>query len=230
MKALRAAIEAPTASFRYPHFLVGRQPSYPAPPPATVRGLLAAALGLPACPAEHSVAISFRSTGRVDDLEHEHIVVAGRGKLPGTSLPKAAEATIQPVLREVLCGCRLELTVSGGDLQALAGALRRPAFALSLGRSQDLADVSELALLDLEEDEAVYLQDCLVPGEFRPHLVRGAGLVMALHHGPPPEREPRFARMLWVEGRAALDRRCPVDPAGSPWEGRARGIVFFPAG
>jgi len=229
---LRAMLRAATASFRYPHFVVGRQPSYPAPPPTTVRGMLAAALGSAECPPEYEVAIRFCAAGRADDLEHQHVVVVagGRARLPGTELPKALEGSVQPVHREFLFDCRLEVTVRGGDLGALAAALRRPAFALSMGRSQDLAEVAAVEELHLARADTCYLEDTLVPGELRDAISRGIGLVVPIGIGPAPERQPRFGRVVWVEGRVNLDRPAFVDPESPVRSGRRRGVVFFGPG
>jgi CRISPR-associated protein Cas5t len=230
VKALRARVEAPTASFRYPTFVVGRQPSYPAPPPATVRGLLACALGELTCPRSYEVAIRFGAKARVDDLELQHVLVPAGGKMPGTSLSKTAEGSVQPVRREFFLDCWLELIVRGGDLERLAAALRRPAFPLTLGRSQDLATTTSIEDVEVEQDEKCYVEDALVPGLFRNRLHRGLGLVLPVEVGAPPWREPLFGHVVWVEGRAHLDAEALVEVASPGWGGRRRGALFFGTG
>jgi CRISPR-associated protein Cas5t len=223
-------VEAPTASFRYPTFVVGRQPTYPAPPPATVRGLLACALGVPACPLDHEIAIRFGAAGRADDLELQHVLTPAGGKLPGSGLAKVAEGTIQPVRREFLFSCWLEVTVRGGDLDRLAAAFGRPAFALALGRSQDLAAVTAIEEVELVGADTCYVEDALVPGELRGRLARGLGLVVPVEVGPPPWREPRLGRVVWVEGRVRLDAEVTVEADSPLRDGRRRGVLFFAAG
>ena len=45
MRVAKVRILAPTASFRYPHFLVGKQITYSMPPPSTIYGHVASAVG-----------------------------------------------------------------------------------------------------------------------------------------------------------------------------------------
>ena len=45
MRVLRVLIEAPVTSFRYPHFLIGRQITYDMPPPSTIYGHVMSAVG-----------------------------------------------------------------------------------------------------------------------------------------------------------------------------------------
>jgi CRISPR-associated protein Cas5t len=45
LKAAKIVIEGPVASFRYPHFLIGRQISFDMPPPSTIYGHIASAVG-----------------------------------------------------------------------------------------------------------------------------------------------------------------------------------------
>ncbi|MGH8932071.1 MAG: CRISPR-associated protein Cas5 [Egibacteraceae bacterium] len=231
MKALRVSVDAPVASFRYPHFLVGRQVSYPAPPPTTVRGLLASALGLHSCPAERTVAYRFTCLARVDDLEHQHLLAPSGGTLPGTRLPKVVEGAVNPVRREMLFGCRLELLVAGGDLDHLAQALHAPAFAMSLGRSQDLAAVTAQGTVDLVEAAGGYYEDALLPGALRVAVRHGLGLVMPVALGPPPERAVEFGGVVWVEGHTTHDGPGPVlvDPDSPLRNGQARAVAFFAA-
>ncbi len=220
MKALRVSVDAPVASFRYPHFLVGRQVSYPAPPPTTVRGLLASALGLRACPPELAVAYRFTCLARADDLEHQHLLT-----------PRNRGLKINPVRREMLFGCRLELLVAGGDLGGLAEALHAPAFAVSLGRSQDLAAVTAHGTVDLVGAEGGYYEDTLLPGALRASVRHGLGLVMPVALGPPPERAVEFGGVVWVEGRTTHEGPGPllVDPDSPLRSGRARAVAFFAA-
>ena len=79
----KVTIEAPVVSFRYPHFLIARQPTFVMPPPSTIFGHVAkAALGeWPAKPLHF--AYSFRCDGRARDLEHQQIISRTSGKFPG---------------------------------------------------------------------------------------------------------------------------------------------------
>src|SRR5437016_4523382 len=76
-KVARITIEAPVASFRYPHFLVGRQPSYDMPPPSTIYGHIASAMGELPDPSKIRFGYHFTSVSRTSDLEHQHIIWRG---------------------------------------------------------------------------------------------------------------------------------------------------------
>src|ERR1039458_9248652 len=91
LPVLRISVEAPVTSFRYPHFLVGRQPSYSMPPPSTIYGHIGSALGELPDPGSFQFGYDFRFSGHSSDLEHQHIITAGgqaftlEGQKHGTS-------------------------------------------------------------------------------------------------------------------------------------------------
>ena len=58
-----------TASFRYPTFVSGFQPTLPVPPLSTIYGLLSAANGTIIIPGDIPVGYVFRSEGKAVDLE-----------------------------------------------------------------------------------------------------------------------------------------------------------------
>ena len=58
MKYLRILIEGWTASFRYPAFISGFQPTLPVPPLSTIYGLLSAAKGELVTPDETNVGLA----------------------------------------------------------------------------------------------------------------------------------------------------------------------------
>ena len=113
LQALRVVVEAPATSFRYPYFLVGRQVTYDMPPPSTIYGHVASALGELPDPASFEFGYDFQSLGRCSDLEHQHIITAG-GKafeLDGVKHPISTQATVQPHLRDFLSGLGLRSTL-----------------------------------------------------------------------------------------------------------------------
>lgn len=203
LACVRATIEAPTCSFRYPHFLVGRQPTYDHPPPSTLRGLLAAALGRVEAPTGLALGAWFQAAARVDDLEHQHKLKLKKGKRGGGSIE------VEPVLREALAFARLVLYVavsrapepSRALREALLDALRAPAFALSLGRSQDLASCLDAREVELVAAPAAFYESTLLPFAWRPAVPRGVTAFLPRWIGPPPERDAAFARYVLVQDR-----------------------------
>lgn len=211
----KVTIEAPVVSFRYPHFLIGRQPSFDVPPPSTIFGHIASALGeWPTSPIQFAYA--FSSRGRARDLEHQHIISRTSGKFPPGNvvdplwtmpvpppgkkltkkqqeprvLEKTTEAVVQPHHRDFLFDVRLELYL---DPPELADAFRSPVFPVVLGRSQDLASVTRVEVVELPSADRGYLEKTILPGELRRRLPWGVTTLMPRYISPPPERRPAFS-------------------------------------
>ncbi|MES0837532.1 CRISPR-associated helicase Cas3' [Nocardiopsis tropica] len=125
--ALEITVTAPVASFRNPLYS-GVQVTLPCPPPSTVAGLLAAAVGgWDRMPADTRIAMAFTARGKGVDLETFH---------PLDAEGKRREAT--PKDHEFLADTTLTVWVLN-HLDLWERALRRPVWPLRLGRSQDLA-------------------------------------------------------------------------------------------
>lgn len=218
----KVTIEAPVVSFRYPHFVIGRQPTFDMPPPSTIFGHIASALGeWPA--AAVRFAYAFRARGRGSDLEHQHIISRASGKLPvdivdpawsppqpkpgkrltkkeqtPRLLGKTTEAVVQPHSRDFLFDVELELYLESAEM---AAAFRSPTFAVVLGRSQDLASVRRVELIDLEPAETGYVERTILPAELRNRLPWGVTTLMPKYIGPPPERDALFAPYIVINDR-----------------------------
>jgi CRISPR-associated protein Cas5t len=126
-EALEIVVTAPVVSFRNPLY-AGVQAGLPCPPPATIGGMLAAAAGgWRHVPERLRFAAAFTAGGAGTDLETFHPLDA-RGR--------AADPT--PKDRDFLANVTLTLWIAD-DAHLWERALRRPAWPLRLGRSQDLA-------------------------------------------------------------------------------------------
>lgn len=195
MKVLRVELEAPVCSFRYPHFLVGRQLSFDMPPPSTIFGHVASALGEWPDPASFRFAYRFTVLGKGEDLENQHIVVpaGGRFVVEGERYPKSLDATVQPVHREFLLGAKLTLYLDRLDL---ADAFMAPKFPVVLGRSQDLACYTRVEEVILQRSDRGYFENTILPFAFRRRTARGTTVVMPRYVGPPPLREAIFDRFV----------------------------------
>lgn len=127
--ALEVTVTAPVVSFRNPLY-AGVQVSLPCPPPATVGGMLAAAAGgWDAVDPQLRFAMSFRSAGKGVDLETYHPLEASGRKADPT-----------PRERGFLAGAELTVWLLD-EPDRWQHRLRRPAWPLRLGRSQDLVGV-----------------------------------------------------------------------------------------
>ncbi len=135
IEALRVELVAPVASFRDPMF-PGVTRCLPVPPLSTVRGMLAAATGRPSETMPLGMAAS--SAGEGIDLETYH-PIASDGSNPavgGRVRAGKGGATVRE--RPYLADVRVTLWIPGEDGRRVEAALRRPTWALRLGRSQDL--------------------------------------------------------------------------------------------
>ncbi len=133
---IRVKLKAWTASFRFPTFQSGYQPTLPVPPPSTIQGVLSAAKGEPVYLTEIPyVGYVFRSTGIGLDLEKIYAL----GKVE-TDIMK----------REFHYGAELYLYLP----DEWEEHFRRPHYQLLLGRSSDVATVEEIKRAELEEKEA----------------------------------------------------------------------------
>ena len=198
LAVLRVTVEAPVTSFRYPHFLVGRQISYDMPPPSTIYGHIASALGELPNPADFQFGYDFRFAGRSSDLEHQHIINAGGQAfaLNGKKYPTSVQATVQPHLRDFLFRPKLVLYVNRCDW---AGAFLAPVFCVILGRSQDLASVTKVEEVELEQRSGAYFEHTLLPFSYRPYVPLGTTVMMPKMIGPPPERRAQFDRYITLQ-------------------------------
>jgi len=149
MNVARIYIRGWTASFRYPAFISGFQPTLPVPPLSTIYGLLSAAKGELITPSDTKVGFVFQSHGRAVDLEAIY-------ELHDTPL----RANTNVVKRELLYEPELFLYV--GDT-AFIDYFRQPHYPLLLGRSTELAMVVKSQPFELEERSGVRVGGSIFP-------------------------------------------------------------------
>ncbi|WP_010479703.1 type I-B CRISPR-associated protein Cas5b [Thermococcus zilligii] len=133
---IRVELKAWTASFRFPTFQSGYQPTLPVPPPSTIQGILSAAKGEPVYLSELPyVGYVFKSDGRGVDLEKIYAL----GKVETDIIKREFHYNVELYL--YLPDCWEE-------------HFRRPHYQLLLGRSSDVATVEEIKRIQLDEKEA----------------------------------------------------------------------------
>ena len=148
MKIFRIKLIGWTASFRYPAFISGFQPTLPVPPLSTIYGLLSAAKGMIVYPQDVSVGYVFKSRGKAVDLETIYELEAN------------LKAKSNIVRREILFQPELYLYISE---KSMAESFRRPFYPLLLGRSTELAMVNEIKEIELEERRDIKLGGTICP-------------------------------------------------------------------
>jgi len=237
MRVLKITAEGLTTSFRYPHFMIGVQPTYEMPPPATLYGHVASALGEWFDPQGVRFALRFTYLRKGADVETTILLTPANGRLPGSSAPKVLEGQANPFNREILFFPRLTLYLDRPEWEE---AFRHPRYAVCLGRSQDLFTYQRVEVVDLQPAEQVYLEHTLLPYEFTRFTAAGRSVLMPRYLDYRRLRHPTFERYLVLNRR--IHTRRPehflrfegeslpqwwADPS-EPWvEGDPFGVVFL---
>lgn len=203
-QALELTATAPVVSFRNPLY-AGMQVGLPCPPPSTVGGMLAAAAGgWDRVPTHTRFAMAFQAAGAGSDLETYHPLGA-----PGTP----TNATIKD--RDFLAQITLTAWFTE-ELDFWERTLRRPAWPLRLGRSQDLVAV-RTRRIPLVEAAGVQ-GHAIVPHDI-PHA---RGTLMRLTTVISVNRD----RFLWGSYRYAATRSsAQIDTGLATREGQAVGLL-----
>lgn len=202
MRVVRVVVHADVTSFRHPFFVTGsvtgHQPTFDMPPPSTVLGHCASALG--EWPSEQrfyfGIQFVYRSRGR--DLEHQHMTqrlsskTTTRVQTAEGDARATTEITIQPVLREFLFDVTMTLYLPPD----IGLAFRQPMYPVVLGRSQDLAEVISVEEVNLERPGRARVEHTLLPFSVRPYLHLGATVLLSRYITPPPERYASFERYI----------------------------------
>ena len=147
MKAYRVKITSWTASFRYPNFILGFQPTLEVPPLSTVLGLISAAAGRYLTFDRLQIGYYFDFAAKASDLEKIYQIPVDK---KGRMVMKGIKSNV--INREFLYDCQLILYLTDARL---AGYFANPVHQLVLGRSQDLASVREIKEVELQPSEKV---------------------------------------------------------------------------
>lgn len=233
MRVLKVVLEGTMTSFRYPHFMLSVQPTYPLPPPATIYGHICSALGEWVEPEGLAFAYHFTAAGEGEDVEHIHVLAAASGKLPGTRLPKVLEGNVNPFTRHVLLHPRLVLYLNRPEW---IDQFRVPRYPVVLGRSQDLASYTSIEIVELERRADVYFEHTLLPYTMATETAVGVVALMPRWLDYWRNRKPTFARYLLLQQRVmsgALlrfgeteQRTYWADPTAPQVKGAALGLWF----
>jgi CRISPR-associated protein Cas5t len=198
MRVAKVVVRADTTSFRHPFFVTGRQPTFDIPPPSTILGHCASALGKWPDRATFFFGVHFTYRSRNTDLEHQHITEALPARTPtrvdtAFGRQRATTAvTVQPVVRDFLYDVRLTLYLPPD----LAPAFRAPVHTVVIGRSQDLAEVVSVQDLELAKADRARLEHTLLPQSLRPCVPAGVTVLLTRFVEEPPARRATFAQYI----------------------------------
>ncbi len=233
MRVLKIVAEGVTTSFRYPHFVQGVQPTYDMPPPATIYGHICSALGELVPPQDIAFAYHFTTQGRVDDIEHVHVLNSTTGKIPGTTIPKVLEGNVNPFKRTLLFYPRLTLYLNRPEWWS---AFHSPRYAVVLGRSQDLCSYTQVEILDLPTADHVYFEHTLLPYSMATQIRTGVVSLLPRYLDPEHNRHPMFDRYLLLQQRIqsremirfgdATSSPYFIDPQSPVHDDAQRGLYF----
>lgn len=203
MRVLKVVAEGLTTSFRYPHFMQGVHPSYEMPPPATIYGHICSAVGEWVSPVGLRFAYRFTYDAEFDDMEHIHVLTPATGRIKGTALPKVLEGNVNPFTRTLLFRPSLTLYINKPEWEP---AFKSPAYAVVLGRSQDLFTYTEVSVLELQRADRAYFEHTLAPYGLVLNAARGVVVLMPRYLDYNNKRTPTFARYLIIRNRIYSDR------------------------
>ena len=209
MRVLRVVAEGLTTSFRYPHFMQQIHPTYEMPPPSTIYGHIASALGHWFNPAGVEFAYRFTFAAKVTDVEHVILVSpkGSRSRLPGTKIPNVLEGRVNPFDRELLFQPKLTLYINQPDWE---DAFRSPRYAVVLGRSQDLFTYTNIDVIELEQAERAYFEHTLAPHEMSLQFGRGVAMLMPQFVNYHNNRAPAFKQYVILRERVHLPGGQPI--------------------
>ncbi len=198
MQVLKITAKGLTTSFRYPFFMQGVQPTFEMPPPATIYGHIASALGEWFDPEGVRFAVLFRYQRKMEELEHTHILSPATGRLPGTSIPKALVGNVNPFRREILFMPEMTLYANRPEW---AEAFRHPRYAVALGRSQDLFTYTAVEVVELRRSGHAYFEHTLAPYSFARRTAMGFTVLMPRFLDYARNRFPSFGRYVVIHRR-----------------------------
>ncbi len=148
MKYLRVLIESWTASFRYPAFVSGFQPTLPVPPLSTIYGLLSSIKGEIVKPEDIKVGYIFDYESKSIDIEQIYEIKALKGNKSNI------------IKREFLVNTKMYLYVDDLEFKKY---FETPYYHVLLGRSSDLAMIKSIEIVDLEKKSNVKLGKTILP-------------------------------------------------------------------
>lgn len=227
MQVVRIEMEGLTTSFRYPHFMWGRHPTFEMPPPATIYGHICSAVGEWVDPSKIKFGYRFTHEGKGEDLEHVHAVAAGTGRpmreqgrivFPD---PVNIRGNINPLTREFLFYPRMILYVSPAEY---VEAFRSPCYQTILGRSQDIMTYKSVEVVELERAPRAYYEHTILPWEMQVRTRRGVTILMPRYVDYSRGREPAFERYVLLQSRVMVR---PTDEAQDDLPTEEQSVIRF---
>ncbi len=198
MLVLKVVAEGITTSFRYPHFMQQVHPSFDTPPPATIYGHIASALGEWFDPKGVKFAYHFTYSAKARDKEHIIVLTAATGVLKGTQEPKVLEGNVNPFDRELLFHPRLTLYINRPEWEP---HFRHPHYPVVLGRSQDLFTYTQVGLVEIQRADSAYFENTILPYRANRRTYRGYAVLLPRYLDYANKRQATFDRYFIIRDR-----------------------------
>lgn len=235
MRVLKVIAEGITTSFRYPHFIQQVHPSFPMPPPTTIYGHIASALGEWFDPTGVQFAYHFTYAGKINrEIEHTILLSSTTGYLKDSKIPKVLEGNVNPFYREIFFYPRLVLYINQPEWEE---AFRYPRYAVILGRSQDLFTYTSVQTIELTQAPSAYFEHTLLSYTGTRYTDRGYMVLMPRYLDNERDRYPSFERYLAIHERVSstqflwfgveASKFYWIDPTSSELHGEYLGLDFL---
>lgn len=209
--ALAVRVKAQVASFRRP-LEHNYQRTLLMPPPTTLVGIAGAAMGLSDRRIWQEGALSWLKVAvLMDEVPCRAADLIKLMKFKGGEIESRS-----PYYRELLFNAGYTLIYGGPEecLYRLAKALESPAYALSLGREEDILLVRDLNLLELRKGDGLF-SGTVIPGDLR-------GMRVEVKLEPGTKSEPVQVEVLPV--------KFELDERGVRSASELRSFTFLPIG
>lgn len=166
MKVYRITISSWTSSFRYPNIISGFQPTLLVPPISTVLGFLNACSGQYLKHKQLHLGYYFQYGSKTVDLETIYQIEINNKGIPKNQVKSNV------IRREFLYDCKLILYITD---ERYTNFFKSPVYQILLGRSNDLATIEKIEVVELqEESNASKIKGQVIPfvGNYLPGLLQ----------------------------------------------------------
>jgi len=221
---LKIEAEGITTSFRYPHFMWQKQPTFEMPPPATIYGHICSAVGKWVDPTDLLIAYRFTYESKFEDLEHIWTYDDHKKK-----------ETVKIFRRELLFRPHISLYINKPDWESF---FRSPVYTVVLGRSQDLFTYTNISVITPQQTDKAYFEHTLLPYSASCYTNRGYAVLMPRYLDYDNKRYPMFSRYFIIHDR--IDSRQNflwfgedksvnywIDPTSPQIDGAFLGLAFL---
>lgn len=203
IKALKIKMSAITSSFRYPHVMVGKIPTFDMPPPATIYGHICGVAGEWLDPSMIEFSYDFKYKGKCLDKELVHVMsISANSKFEYEKIiyKKNIDGNTNVQEKEFLFNPEMVLYIKTSEelLARLYDKFNNIEYSYILGRSQDLATCHSVEKINLEENKECFFENTILSWDLRKKTSKGSPVLMPKYIDYNNYREPTFEKYLQI--------------------------------